>query len=299
MLPIRSGLISARMNLTKPWKITRGGIGGSVSKFTLRTIVSLLLVGFVAAVVYVFPEWLFCVVVTVFVAFGLFEFFRLVENKDIKVPKYFGTIMGSLVPGVVFFSSYMPEVKNLEPLFIVAAVLLALTLQFIRRDNARDHLVSMALTLFSVLYIGWFFSFLVKLRLLDNGAHLVAFLIIVTKGADIGAYLIGGRWGRTELIPRISPKKTKEGTVGGVFISLILAMLFGPSLTGFFVPHLMVLGFGLAVLGQVGDLAESLIKRDCNAKDSGTVLAAIGGALDLIDSLLFTAPIFYFYVKAF
>lgn len=224
----------------------------------------------------------------------------MVENRKIFVYKYFGMIAGGLIPIVIFLGSESAQFKNLETLLIVAASLLALTLQFTRRDNnARDHLISTALTLFSLFYIGWFFSFFLKLRLLANGANLVAFLILVTKSADIGAYLIGSHLGRNELIPRISPKKTKEGTLGGILVSLIIAVLLGRSLTGFSFPHLFALGLLLATLGQVGDLAESLIKRDCNIKDSGSYLGGIGGVLDLIDSLLFTAPIFYFYVKTF
>lgn len=270
-----------------------------MDKFFLRTIVSIMLVALVLVVVYIFPEYLFCAVIASFVAVALWEFFRLVERRGIFVYKYFGTLIGTLVPIVVFFGNGLPDLKHLEPMLIVVASLMALTLQFIRKDNARDHLVSVAITLFGLFYIGWFFSFFMKIRLLDNGANLVMFLIVVTKSTDIGAYLIGRKLGRTELIPRISPKKTKEGTVGGIFVSLICAVTIGRHLTGFSMMHLCVLGVVLATLGQVGDLAESLIKRDCGAKDSGRVLAGIGGMLDLIDSLLFTAPIFYFYIKTF
>lgn len=273
-------------------------IGDLVNKFTTRAIVSLMLVLSVAAVIYVFPYWLFCLVIAAFVGLGQFEFFKLVENRGIFVYKYFGTIVGALVPIVIFMGNSLPELKNLEPLLIVVASLLVLTMQFTRRDNAHDHLISTALTLFSLFYIGWFFSFFVKLRGLENGANLVAFLIIVTKGADMGAYVIGNLIGKTELIPRISPKKTKEGTLGGIIVSLTLALVFGKSLTGFSTLHLLAMGLLMSTLGQVGDLAESLIKRDCNVKDSGKRLPGIGGVLDLIDSLLFTVPIFYFYVKA-
>lgn len=273
--------------------------GGSVDKFVKRTIVSIILVLCVTGVVYMFPNWLFCCVIALFVAAGQFEFFRMVENRKIFVYKYFGTVVGSLIPVVIFMGSSFPELKNLEPLLIVVASLLAFTLQFVRKDNARDHLVSMALTLFSLLYIGWFFSFFMKLKFLDNGANLVAFLILITKSADIGAYLIGSRIGRSELIPRISPKKTKEGTIGGILVSLVISMVFGGYLTGFSLPHLFILGVMLGTIGQIGDLAESLIKRDCGMKDSGSYLSGIGGALDLMDSLLFTAPVFYFYVNTF
>ena len=270
-----------------------------MSKLIRRTIVSLILIVFVGAVIYLFPNWLFCLVIALFVGAGQFEFFRLVETKKIFVYKYFGTIVGSLIPIVIFLGSGLSELKNLEPLLIVTASLLAFILQFIRRDNARDHLVSMALTLFSLFYISWFFSFFIKLKLLDNGANLVAFLVLVTKSTDIGAYLIGSRFGKNELIPRISPKKTREGTLGGILVSVVIAVIAGRFLTGFSFLHLFGLGLVLATLGQVGDLAESLIKRDCNAKDSSPYLDGIGGILDLIDSLLFTAPIFYFYVKTF
>jgi phosphatidate cytidylyltransferase len=271
----------------------------SANKFALRTIISIALISLIGVVVYAFPLWLYCLVVAVFVAVGQFEFFRMVENKNIFVYKYFGTVVGSLIPVAIFLGHGLPELKNLEPFFIVVASLMALTLQFTRKDNARDHLVSMALTLFSLFYIAWFFSFFVKLRFLENGSNLITFLIAVTKGADIGAYLVGSRFGRRELIPRISPKKTVEGTLGGILVSLIIALTVGRFLTDFSLIHLFALGIMLAVLGQVGDLAESLIKRDCSVKDSGLSLSAIGGVLDVIDSLLFTAPIFYFYVKTF
>ncbi|MFH1836719.1 MAG: phosphatidate cytidylyltransferase [Candidatus Omnitrophota bacterium] len=270
-----------------------------MSKFFKRTMVSLILIAIVAAVVYLLPYWMFCLVIAFLVGVGQFEFFKLVENRGIFVYKYFGTAVGALLPIVIFMGGSFPELKNLEPLLIVVASLLAFTLQFTRRDNARDHLVSMALTLFSLFYIGWFFSFFVKLRALDNGANLVAFLIIITKSADMGAYVVGNLIGKTELLPRISPKKTKEGTIGGILISLAIALFAGKALTGFSMPHLFVMGLLVSTLGQVGDLAESLIKRDCNVKDSGGYLAGIGGVLDLIDSLLFTAPVFYFYVKTF
>ncbi|MCK5450434.1 MAG: phosphatidate cytidylyltransferase [Candidatus Omnitrophica bacterium] len=270
-----------------------------MNKFVKRTIVSLVLIGLVYAVVYSIPNVFFCLVIALFVGLGQFEFFRLVQNKGIFVYKYFGTIVGILVPVVIFMGNSFPELKNLEPILIVAASLFAFTMQFLRKDNAHDHLVSTALTLFSLFYVSWFFSFFIKLKFLENGANLIAFLIIATKSADIGAYVVGSLFGKNELIPRISPKKTIEGTLGGVILSLIFSVTLGRMLTGFSVLHLSILGILMATLGQIGDLAESLIKRDCGVKDSGKYFAGIGGMLDLIDSLLFTAPVFYFYVKTF
>lgn len=273
--------------------------GNTENKFVRRTIITLALIASVVGIVYVLPNWMYCLVITFLIAMGLFEFFRMVEKRDIFVYKYFGTIIGALIPIVIFMGDSFLDMKNLEPLLIVAACLFAFTLQFIRRDNARDHLVSTALTLFSLFYISWFFSFFIKIKLLDNGANLIMFLVLVTKTADIGAYVIGRRYGKSELIPRISPNKTKEGAIGGIASSVVMAVILGSFLTKFSISHLLILGIVMAVLGQVGDLAESLIKRDCNVKDSGSYLAGIGGVLDLIDSLLFTAPVFYFYIKMF
>ena len=126
-----------------------------------------------------------------------------------------------------------------------------------------------------------------------------AFLISVTKGGDIGAYIIGSLLGKHALIPRISPKKSIEGFAGAIVFSFALAALFKGYLH--FIPyyHILILGGMLGLLAQAGDLSESLIKRDCGVKDAGAVFPGLGGALDVLDSLLFTAPVFYFYVLTF
>jgi phosphatidate cytidylyltransferase len=103
--------------------------------------------------------------------------------------------------------------------------------------------------------------------------------------------------GRHSLIPRISPSKTIEGTVGGLVFSIISAVVSKVYIPSFSYQHLVTLGVLLGILAQVGDLAESLLKRDCGVKDSGSSLSGFGGVLDLIDSLIFTTPIFYFYIR--
>ncbi|MBF0215605.1 MAG: phosphatidate cytidylyltransferase [Candidatus Omnitrophica bacterium] len=270
-----------------------------MDKLLRRTLVSILLVSFICCVIYVFPVWLFVCVVAGFIGIAQFEFFKMAGNRGIFVYKYFAVIVGSMVPVVIFAGHNVAGLKNLEPLLITCASLFVFVLHFISNDNDRDHLVSICVTLFSLLYISWFFSFFVKLRLLGNGANFVAYIVMVTKGADIGAYLGGTRFGKNELIPKISPNKTMEGTFSGILTGLILSVTFGKALTGFSFWHAAILGFTLSIVGQLGDLAESLIKRDCRVKDSGPYLADIGGILDLIDSLLFTVPIFYYYTLAF
>jgi phosphatidate cytidylyltransferase len=151
-------------------------------------------------------------------------------------------------------------------------------------------------TIFGILYISWFLSFMVRIRYLAGGIGLILAVIFITKSGDIGAYFIGSRFGRTPLIPRISPKKTVEGAAGGLIFSLLGAFISKPFLH-VSLSQLMFMGISLGVLAQLGDLSESLMKRDCQVKDSGQVLPGMGGVLDFIDSLLFTAPAFYFYMS--
>ena len=263
--------------------------------FTKRVLTSALLVTLVALVVFLFPNWVFSLMASAMIGIALMEFFNLVAKKNIFVYKYFGIIVGMCVPLIIYFQMGGEGYFTLEPFFIVIACLFIFVLQFIRRDSSQA-LASIAVTLFGLLYVAWFFSFFVKIKFLQNGTLLVAFLILVTKMGDVGAYLVGNAIGRHNLIPRISPHKTIEGTVGGLAFSITSAIASKSYLPAFSYAHLIALGALLGILAQVGDLAESLLKRDCGVKDSGSMLPGFGGVLDLMDSLLFTTPIFYFYI---
>lgn len=262
---------------------------------TKRILTSALILTLVALVVFLFPNWVFSALASIMIGIGLNEFFSLVEKKHIFVYKYFGVIIGMCVPVIIYFQMGGEGYFALEPFFLVIACLFIFVLQFIRRDSSQA-LTSIAVTLFGLLYIAWFFSFFIKIKFLQNGTMLVAFLVLVTKMGDVGAYLVGNAIGRHNLIPRISPHKTVEGTIGGLIFSVMSAVASKSYLPAFSYAHLVVLGVLLGTLAQVGDLAESLLKRDCDVKDAGNILSGFGGMLDLIDSLLFTTPIFYFYI---
>ena len=260
-----------------------------------RVATSFLIIAIAWAVTFFLPKWVFCILTTLFIAFALNEFFSVVEKKNIVVYKYFGTTAGVILPIAIYL--HLGEgYTNLEPFFIVIACLFMFILQLIRRDKAQDHLVSIAVTLFALFYISWFFSFFIKIRYMPHGEWLVSFLILVTKSGDVGAYFIGKRFGKNVLIPRISPRKTREGAIGGLFFSILFAIICKSFVPGITYIHALLLGALLGVIGQVGDLAESLLKRDFDIKDSSENLPGLGGVLDVIDSLLFTAPIFYFYL---
>jgi phosphatidate cytidylyltransferase len=248
------------------------------------------------AVVSLFFDGLFVMVVIALIAVGLYEFFTLVEKKSIPMYKYFGITLGIIIPLSIF--SRFELTKGWEFLFISFALGVLFVLQFSRREST-NAVLAISATMFGLFYIAWFFSFMIKLKILPYGTALVGFLLLVTKGADIGAFFVGRRFGRHALIPHISPKKTVEGALGGLAAAVAGALtsrLFLPDLTAFSWCNLVLLGVVLGGLGLLGDLSESLIKRDCDTKDSGTVLPGMGGVMDAIDSLLFTAPAFYFYM---
>jgi phosphatidate cytidylyltransferase len=241
----------------------------------------------------IFFEWAFNLAMIFFIGFGLYEFFTMLEKKGTSIYKYFGTIMGILIPLSIMRGFELT--KKWELLFIVLTLLFLIIMQFRRRQNS-GVIVDISTTLFGILYVSWLFSFLIRIRYLPGGPGLLASVLLITKTGDIGAYLIGSRFGKTPLIPRISPKKTVEGAIAGLVFSLLGALASQPFLN-FTYLHLLFVGLLFGILGQLGDLSESLLKRDCQVKDSGNVIPGMGGVLDEIDSVLFTAPVFYFYMS--
>lgn len=256
-----------------------------------RIISSIMLLCILAITIYV--DWLFGLLVTAFAIVGLYEFFTMLEKKGINIYKYFGIAIGAIIPLSITFRFELT--KNWELLFIVLALIFLIIMQFRRRQNA-GVIVDISTTIFGILYISWFLSFLIKIRYLAGGMGLIFTVIFITKLGDIGAYFIGSRFGKTPLIPRISPKKTVEGAIGGLVFSVLGAFISKPFLNVANL-HLIFMGIALGVLAQLGDLSESLMKRDCQVKDSGHVLPGMGGVLDFIDSLLFVGPAFYFYMS--
>jgi phosphatidate cytidylyltransferase len=152
-----------------------------------------------------------------------------------------------------------------------------------------------ALTLAGVLYAGLLGQHAVGLRLLPDGRDWVVFALFTTFATDTGAYAIGRALGRHRLAPRLSPGKTVEGAAGGLIVGAAAAMALNAALDlGEPPPTILVLGAAAAVAAQLGDLAESLIKRAAGVKDMGTIIPGHGGVLDRLDSLLFVLPLIYY-----
>ena len=274
---------------------------GAVNSLAPRLLTGSVLIAFIVWVLFRAPHWVFAAVTIAFIGLGLNEFFALVERKGIVIERWIGLGVGLIIPLSIYLG--FEPTKGWE-LFFMVLVFLSLFLLQLRRPDSSQAIVGVSTALFGIFYVSWCFSFLIKLRFLKgpslpDGRWLVALLLLATKGGDIGAYAVGSLFGRHTLIRRISPSKTWEGLIGGLFFSVGASLAMKPVFQGVPVRHLLILGLLLGILGQLGDLSESLIKRDCQAKDSGNLLPGMGGMLDVLDSLLFTAPICYFYVRKF
>lgn len=267
------------------------------TKLIKRVFTSTVLIGASAYILFFMSPFYFSLEAVFFIAAALFEFFNLLRKANIPVYRLFGVSMGIIIPTLVYME--LGSTQSGEILFLVLGCLCLFVLQFFRKNNSQA-LTGIALTLFGILYISWFLSFVIKIRFLQGGVLWVAYLVAVTKAGDIGAYSIGTLFGRHSLIPHISPKKSVEGMFGGLAASTLASFGMRSWLPlDFTVPHVLIVGFLIGVVGQIGDLSESLMKRFCNAKDSGSVLPGMGGFLDAVDSILFTAPIFYFHLKIY
>jgi phosphatidate cytidylyltransferase len=280
------------------------------SGFRWRLISSIVLWGIMLAVVFWLPPTALYLFMNVVIARALWEFYKICEVKGLPTYKVWGVIgCVALISGSWFFFGSDEVVKLSYDFDIVILLIFALGVfirQFPQKLNPRG-IETMSVTLFGLMYVGWLGNFITRINFTSpQGRYFVMLLVVATKFTDIGAYLTGTTIGRHKMIPRISPKKTWEGTVGGILFAVggsIMCLYWPPTLSagmvasGMTLTHAVVLGLLLGVAAVIGDLAESLIKREAGVKDSSHWLPGHGGALDLVDSLLFTAPLLYVYIR--
>lgn len=241
---------------------------------------------------------------------ALWEYYRMLEADGTPV----FTLTGLVCAAVLLFGGFwflrtegLENSKDFELLVPVLFLLTVFTRQMFR-GTSNDPLRAMSYTVFGLLYIPWLFSFVTKIIYLTprlesgatTGQYYVLYLVAVTKFSDMGAYVFGTLFGRHPFAPHISPKKTWEGFAGALLTSLLCSYwmyaLMPEKLGLFRFDDLTLLGLGLGFAAVLGDLAESVVKRGAHTKDSSAMLPGIGGTLDLIDSILFTAPILFFYM---
>jgi phosphatidate cytidylyltransferase len=193
---------------------------------------------------------------------------------------------------------------------LAALAILALAVSLSRPDDFTNSLASVSTAAFGVIYVALLAGFLIGARMTPNelsnpptphlASKLLTMFFAMVMMTDTGAYYTGRSIGRRRLAPRISPGKTIEGAVGG----LIAAIITGPVCRLIFFPeipvtHALGLGAAIGIIGQIGDLAESMLKRGSDVKDSGRLLPGHGGMLDRVDSILFCAPLLYYYSRLF
>ncbi len=241
----------------------------------------------------------FLLAVNLVIGVGLFEFYRMLESKGIRPYKTVGVAAGLVVAWYVYFQGGF-----YSSLFITLVLFIIMVLELFRRDGAFAvyHISS---TLFGIFYVGWLGSHIILLRQLgegfpgnDMGGFFVIFAFALAWFADTGAYFIGHALGRRKLLPRVSPNKSVEGAVGGVVFGAIAALLAKATVLPFLsYGDVAALGLFSPVMAKLGDLVESLLKRDVKIKDTSRALPGHGGMLDRFDSVLFVAPFVYYYMR--
>lgn len=258
-----------------------------------RVITALCAFTLVTAAIWFGEPW-FTILVAVFGLLAAFEFYSIASRK--KIPPF--TILGLIWTLLFILNPHFDYVITI-PLLLTSAVVLSL-IWLLRRPQQEGAFIGWAWTLAGILYIGWLLSYLVALRGLDSGRDWVFLALFITFASDTTAFFAGRAWGKHHLAPRISPRKTWEGAVAGVLgaiiASLALVIFFNLPLSHW---QAGLLGLLVSVFGQLGDLAESLFKRNMGVKESGKLLPGHGGALDRIDSVVFASVVAYYFVLAY
>jgi len=257
-------------------------------------------------------DYVFLLFMVVLACVGLIEFYGLVEKRGLVCFKGWGIAAGVTlmigtfphVTGNLGIHGTPSRINDFETTILILFVLGLCVRQFVSRSNTAG-ILAISTTLFGLMYVPWLLNFIAKINFFpginDNGKYYVLYFMLVTKFSDSGAYAVGSLIGRHKMIPRISPAKTWEGFGGAILVatgaSLAFSHFFADKMTGMTPLHATVLGVILSSTAVIGDLIESLFKREAGVKDSGNFFPGIGGILDLLDSLLFNAPIMYLYLR--
>ena len=269
-----------------------------------RVITALLGIPLLIAIVWFGEPW-FTILVAIWGILAAFEFYRLVAASRVSPLTYFGLVWTLLFilgrnPDLLSILEPCFDPSLLMPLLLTSAVVLSL-FWLLRRRQKEGAFAGWAWTIAGVLYIGWLLGYLVSLRGMEDGRNWIFLALFTTFGSDSAAFFTGRALGRHPLAPQISPGKTWEGAVAGVFGAILVSLFFALPTPLTLSPYLnwwqaVLLGLLVSVFGQLGDLVESLFKRNMGAKDSGTLIPGHGGFLDRMDSIVFAGIVVYYYV---
>ena len=235
-----------------------------------------------------------CILIAVLIIPAQFEFSRLAAAKNLKV---FTPV--SIAASILFATGwYWRQLVEISPdiylLFLSVFSLLGLLLYQYICYGTLGVIANCGASYFSIIYLGLLSAFCIAIRI-DFGPWPLLMFVFVVKSSDIGAYAIGSLFGRHRFSPKLSPGKTWEGMAGAVAVAMIVAILFavGCGIMNWWLAA--IFGFCFAFVGQLGDLVESMIKRDAEQKDSANNVPGFGGILDIVDSPLAAAPFAYLF----
>jgi len=274
-------------------------------------------VALILAAYYLRPLYVWLVLIAVS-SFAQYEFYAMVNMAGVPVFRLVGILCGGAMITATF-CTIGPTAEDIarayrwEQLVMVGTLIAVFLRQFPQKFNDRP-IATIGCTLLGIWYVPFLFNYFTRLvyiwhsaglsnEISHTGRMLIFYLVLVVKMTDTGAYTVGRLIGRHKLIPRISPAKTWEGFFGGIIFAVIASCAFAwvtdftIGVLSFPLAQAMILGVVLALSGTAGDLFESLLKRSAGAKDSGKALPGMGGLLDVLDSLLFGAPVLYVYVR--
>lgn len=250
-------------------------------------------------------SWFFVLIAALGIGAGLFEFFTLTKKLELKADASIAYI-GAAFFFVAFLFDAPRNAPDLLIMTLAAFLILVLITQMFRfQADFSKMLTGIGATILGVLYVAFLGGFIVSMRVGFNettvpflSTKLIGFFFLIVMGADVGAYFVGKNFGKHKLVPKISPGKTWEGAFGGIVFSSVFAAIA----TYTFFPELpykisIPLAIVMTVIGVLGDLAESAMKRGAGAKDAANILPGHGGLLDRLDSLLFNAPILYYFAR--
>jgi len=262
-------------------------LGEKFEKINARTMTTAIGLPIILFVVYL-GGLIYYLCVALIAIFSFWEIWLVVKHQD-----YHPSLILGIASTLFFlFSKTLSELFN-DLKLVFTMLFFLITLEHFFMKTKKHSTINIALTLFVAIYIGHLLSFLIETRELVNGKTLVIFSLFTTWANDVAAYLVGINFGKKHPFPYISPNKTLEGALAGLLCGGLCALAFY-TLIPLKISLLFILGLIAALSGQIGDLFESLIKRNFGVKDSGNLLPGLSGVLDCIDGCLFSVPILYY-----
>jgi len=256
-----------------------------------RWLTAIIALPMVFAMILFGSEMLFSMLIMGVIILGVYEYHHIVFGPGHLWEKIEGMVIGCLIPVTVYFGN----LQSLLALLSFSVLLVYFTYLLSIRTDLFDILPVCKMVL-GFMYVPLMMSYFILIRRLDQGVLWILFLLVLAFSGDVAAYYIGKHFGKRKLLPLVSPNKTVEGTIGLIVGSTVCCILFQqiffPALP---MVHAVILGFVGSILGQLGDLCESAMKRASGVKDSGLILPGHGGILDRLDCLIFIAPFVYYY----